>query len=102
MLRKETPKLRKENRWECLFCETFDICSRIECNPYIEKHIKEHGHCPDRKPIWVNPSHRIPFFEFQTCVYLIGEVQPRFALDEKGNPSFYYKPLLKEIQRDFR
>lgn len=53
--------LRKENRWECLFCSSYEICYRLEVNDLILREIERNGKCPDRIPIFINPSLRIPF-----------------------------------------
>jgi len=61
--------LRKKSRYECLFCGRQNLCSRLEVNDYIIRAIQEDGYCPDRNPIWINPSCRISFFYYRISFF---------------------------------
>lgn len=83
--------LRKEDRYECLFCTCFDICGRLEVNNIIIRAIQENGKCPDRFPLWINPSCRESFFHFTNKYYVTG-------LDDCIDLNKYYRVPSREVK----
>jgi len=83
--------LRKDSRYECLFCARFDGCVRLEVNNIIIRTIQENGKCPDRFPLWINPSCRVSFFHFTDKYYVIG-------LDDYIDINKYYRVPSREIK----
>jgi hypothetical protein len=83
--------MRKELRYECLFCNFFDECRRLEVNEIIIRAIQETGKCPDRYPIRINPSCRVPFFYCSSKYYVIGSEEP-IELDK------YYRVPSREVK----
>jgi hypothetical protein len=91
-LRRGRTMLRKESRYECLFCVFFNGCGRLKVNDRIIKIVQEEGKCPDRKPIWINPSCRNSIFYFtDKRLYMVG-------LDDPIEPSKYYRIPSKEVK----
>lgn len=74
------------NRHECLFCSRSSICKR-ETNPIIVQGIEKNGLCVDRIPIWINPSERTKFHEYDNPIQIIGDSEP---IDL--NPNFIPNP----------
>jgi len=89
--------LKKSDRLECLFCERCQYCGRLESNSMIVKAIEIKGQCPDRRPIWFNPSERIRFHEIDEAYFQVGENEPRMVR-ENGEINFSYRPLMKELK----
>lgn len=83
--------LRKDSRYECLFCGRQNLCSRLEVNTYIIRAIQKNGYCPDRNPIWINPSCRVSFFYITDTYYVTG---CKDAIDL----SKYYRVPSREIE----
>lgn len=88
----EKIELRKENRFECLFCSSYELCRRLEVNERIIRDIEEGGKCPDRIPIWINPSTRFRFFLFINSVTIIGKEEPY-------DLNIYFRPFLSEVKK---
>jgi len=84
--------LRKDSRYECLFCGRLNLCSRLEFNAYIIGAIQENGYCPDRSPIWINPSCRISSFLYNTDTYYV------IGCKDPISPNKYYRVPSREIK----
>lgn len=86
--------MRKQNRWECLFCGYFDECRRLEVNELIIREIERTNKCPDRFPIYINPSTRFKSFFYDKSFQIIGSSQMHCS-------NKYFKPFLPEEMKDF-
>ena len=58
-------EFQKESRLECIYCDFFDKCFRLESNELIMRELKKTGTCYDFKR-WTNPSSRIAFYNLSS------------------------------------